>query len=207
MTPTEYERAVMEDFRMDWPSPRFIIKHDIRLIGSKSNSRRQIDISIFETGKAEPLFIIEAKMHKRPVDLIRAGSTIALVQDVGRIPAVMVSTSGFSASAAQHLTSEGIRHFTIALEDANTLSWMPIIKEKFAVKEDFSEIAPYMVKALQSGVAETDAFEHLSYDAFTALMEFGQSYWPKATRKKKITAACWICTGFFSSCLAYADVS
>ena len=43
--------------------------------------------------------IVEAKRHNRAIDAGIAGATIALVQDVGAIPTVMVSTSGFSVAA------------------------------------------------------------------------------------------------------------
>jgi hypothetical protein len=71
------------------------VKHNIRLPGKKTNARRQIDVSVFEAGQSVPMLIAEAKRHGRPVDAVKAGSTIALVQDVGGVPAVMVSTSVF----------------------------------------------------------------------------------------------------------------
>lgn len=67
MTPTDYEKAVLERFRTLWPSPRFVVKHDIRLSGSKTKVRRQVDVSIFEAGKSQPFLIVEAKRHKRPI--------------------------------------------------------------------------------------------------------------------------------------------
>jgi hypothetical protein len=106
MTPTEYEKAVVERFRTYWPPPRYVVKHDIRLPGKKTNARRQIDISVFEAGQSVPILIAEAKRQGRPVDAVKAGSTIALVQDVGGVPAVMVSTSGFSLAAENHLAVE-----------------------------------------------------------------------------------------------------
>src|SRR5258707_13461705 len=116
MTPTEYEKAVLERFRTHWPPPRFIVKHDLRLPGRKTKARRQIDISVFETGRSVPLLIGEAKRYRRKVDTVRAGSTIALVQDVGGLPTVMVSTSGFSIAAENHLVAEGIEFLTITLK-------------------------------------------------------------------------------------------
>jgi hypothetical protein len=54
-----------------------VVKHDIRLSGRKTKARRQIDISIFETGKSQPSLIVEAKRHKRPIDAGIAGSVDA----------------------------------------------------------------------------------------------------------------------------------
>src|ERR1700726_3777868 len=108
MTPTEYENAVVERFRTYWPTPRYTVKHNIRLPGLKTKAQRQIDISVFEAGEPLPFLIGEAKRHGRPVDAVKAGSTIPLVQDVGVFPAVMVSMSGFSLAAENNLAAEGI---------------------------------------------------------------------------------------------------
>jgi hypothetical protein len=116
MTPTEYEKAVLEFFRTHWPSPEFEIKHNIRLLGRKTKGRRQIDAGIFGAGQSEPIMIVEAKRHNRAIDAGIAGATIALVQDVGAIPTVMVSTSGFSVAAKNHLEAEEIGHLTINAE-------------------------------------------------------------------------------------------
>jgi hypothetical protein len=103
MTPTEYEKAVLEFFRTHWPPPEFEIKHNIRLLGRKTKGRRQIDAGIFGAGQSEPIMIVEAKRHNRAIDAGIAGATIALVQDVSEIPTVMVSTSGFSVAAKNYL--------------------------------------------------------------------------------------------------------
>src|SRR4051812_5360688 len=115
MKPTEYERAVLQRFRTDWPPLQFNVKHNIRFLGRKTKVRRQIDISIFENGVAEPFLIVETKRHKRVIDAGKAGSTIALVQDIGSIPTIMVATSGFSIAARNHLAAENIGHLTITL--------------------------------------------------------------------------------------------
>jgi hypothetical protein len=127
MTPTDYEKAVLQNFQTDWPPPQFIVKHNIRIVGKKSKARRQIDISVFEAGQSKPFMIGEAKMHMRRIDVGIAGSAIALVQDVGGIPAVMVSASGFSTAAESHLHAEGIETMTITLAEAEGLRWIPLI--------------------------------------------------------------------------------
>jgi hypothetical protein len=112
MTPTEFEKAASERFRTYWPPPHFIVKHNIRLFGLKTKVRRQIDIAVFEAGRAKPFLIGEAKKHHRRIDAVTAGSTIALVQDVG-LPAFLVATSGFSVAAENHLQSEGIESLRV----------------------------------------------------------------------------------------------
>jgi hypothetical protein len=83
MTPKDYEKAVLQRFRTLWPPPRFVVKHDVRLSGRKTKARRQVDVSIFETGKSQPSLIVEAKRHKRPIDAGIAGSTIARSGETG----------------------------------------------------------------------------------------------------------------------------
>jgi hypothetical protein len=58
MTPTEYEKAVLQFFRTHWPPPEFKIKHNIRLLGKKTKVRRQIDVGIFGAGQ-KPIIIVE----------------------------------------------------------------------------------------------------------------------------------------------------
>lgn len=118
MTPTEYEKAVVERFRTYWPPPLYLVKHNTRLPGQKTKVRRQIDIRAFEVSQVEPILIAEAKRYKRPIDAVKAGSTIALVQDVGGLPAVMVSTSGFSLAAENHLAAEGIEFLKVTVTEA-----------------------------------------------------------------------------------------
>jgi hypothetical protein len=155
VTPTEYEKAVVERFRTLFPPPRFFIKHNIRLRGSKSKARRQIDVSVFEQGDVEPFLIAEAKRHRRRVDAVKAGALIALVQDVGT-PAVMVSTSGFSVAAENHLAAEGIETLVITLSEAKGLRWIPLIEEKFALDRRFRELTGDLVEAVRTG--DIDAF-------------------------------------------------
>lgn len=155
MTPTEYEKGVVERFRTLFPPPRFFVKQNFRLPGSKSKIRRQIDVSVFEQGDAEPFLIAEAKRHRRRVDAVKAGALIALVQDVGT-PAVMVSTSGFSLAAANHLATEGIETLVIMLREAKGLRWIPLIEEKFALDRQFRELTGDLVEAVRTG--DVDAF-------------------------------------------------
>jgi len=164
MTPKDYEKAVLQRFRTLWPPPRFVVKHGIRLSGHKTKARRQVDVSIFETGKSQPFLIVEAKRHKRPIDVGIAGSTIALVQDVGRVPTVMISTSGFSRAASNHLGTEGIAHFTITLKEAQGLHWIPMVEEKFAVDREFREVSGNLVEALRNGDAAPFLDNGLPYE-------------------------------------------
>jgi hypothetical protein len=178
MTPTEYEKAVLQRFLTYCPPPQFVIKHNIKLLGSKTQTRRQIDISVFEAGKSKPFLIGEAKRHKRPIDAAQAGSTIALVQDIGRLPTVMVSISGFSVAAERHLVSEGIEYLTITLKEAQGLRWIPLVEEKFAADREFREVSGHLVEALRNGDAGPFLDTDLPYEEWLAVIACAESLFP-----------------------------
>jgi hypothetical protein len=184
MTPTEYERAVLQRFRTLCPPPQFVVKHNIGLIGYKTQARRQIDVSVFERGKSKPILIGEAKRYKRPIHAGIAGSTIALVQDVGGIPAIMVSTSSFSRAAINHLGTEGIAHLTITLTEARGLRWVPYVERAFAVDNEFREISGHLVESLRVGeptpfLGETG----LPYEEWLAVMRTALGRFPAPTAR------------------------
>jgi hypothetical protein len=183
MTPTEYEKAVLQRLRTDWPPPQFEIKHNIKLLDRKTKVRRQIDISIFEAGQTAPFLIVEAKRHTRAIDAGRAGATIALVQDVGAIPAVMVSTSGFSVAAENHLEAEEIGRLTITLKEAQGLRWIPLVEEKFAVDREFRHVSGDLVEALRNGDASPFIDSDLPYEEWLAVIACGQCLFPTSTAK------------------------
>jgi len=189
MTPTDYERAVLERFRTYWPSPQFVIKHNIRLFGKKTKARRQIDVSVFEAGENKPFLIAEAKRHRRRIDAGRAGSTIALVQDVGEVTAIMVATSGFSVAAENHLAAEGIEYLTLTLKEAQGLRWIPFVEEKFVADRQFRELSGDLVEALRNEDIDPFLDNDLPYDEWVAVVECGLSRFPKsATKILKIVA-------------------
>jgi hypothetical protein len=183
MTPTDYEKAVLQQIRTDWPPPRFVVRHNIRISGKKSKARRQIDIGVFEAGHSKPFMIVEAKRHKRPIDVGKAGSAIALVQDVGGIPAVMVSTSGFSVAAGNHLGAEGIGTMTITLTEAQGLRWIPLVEEKFAVDREFRSVSGDLVEALRNGDAAPFIDADIPYEEWLAVIAVGRSLFPESSAR------------------------
>jgi hypothetical protein len=178
MTPTEYEKAVVERFRTYWPAPRYLVKHNTRLPGQKTKAHRQIDISVFEAGQSMPFLIAEVKRHGRVVDAVRAGSTIALVQDVGGLPAVMVSTSGFSVAAENHLTAEGIELLKITLKEAKGLRWIPFIEQKFILDREYREVSGGLLEAARLGSAAPFLETELPFEQWLAVLISGQSIFP-----------------------------
>jgi hypothetical protein len=154
------------------------VKHNIRLLGRKTKARRQIDISVFEAGQLVPILIAEAKRHGRRIDAVKAGSTIALVQDVGGLPAVMVSTSGFSLAAENHLAAEGIEFLKITLREARGLRWIPFIEEKFILDRAYRELSGHLVEAVRNGNAAPFLETELPFEEWMAVLVSGQSIFP-----------------------------
>jgi hypothetical protein len=181
MTPTEYEKAALERFRTLFPSPHFFVKHNVRIFGNKSRRRRQIDIAVFDAGKSKPFLIAEAKRQKRPIDVGKAGITIALVQDVGNIPTVMVATSSFSVAAENHLAAEGIETLIITLKDAHALRWIPFIEQNFQVDHAFREVTGHLVEALRNNEAKDFLYTDIPYEEWLAVVNFGLSRFSKST--------------------------
>jgi hypothetical protein len=182
MTPKEYENAVLERFRTLFPPPRFRATPNIYRLGVKSKRKRQIDVCVFEHGRSDPGLIIEAKRHKRRIDLVHAGSTISLVRDVGGgVPAIMVASSDFSRGALNFLTAEGIGHLTITLAEARGLNWVPVIERAFALDNQFREVSGHLVEALRFGRAEALLHETgLPYEEWLAVMNTTIGLFPKA---------------------------
>ena len=150
----------------------------------KSKTKRQIDVCVFEQGRDRPALIVEAKRHKRPVDLVHAGSTYALVHDVGGIPAVMVASSGFTAAGTAFLAAVGIDHLTMTLQEARGLNWIPIIERAFTLDNEFREVSGHLVEALRRGEAEPFLDESgLPYEEWLAVMKTAVGLFQKtATR-------------------------
>jgi hypothetical protein len=123
----------------------------------------------------------ETKMHMRRIDVGIAGSAIALVQDVGGIPAVMVSASGFSTAAESHLHAEGIETMTITLAEAEGLRWIPLIEEKFPLNRAFRHVSGDLVEALRNGNAVPFMDSDIPYEEWLAVIAVGQSLFPDSS--------------------------
>lgn len=183
MSSEEYEKSVLEFFRIEWPEPSYQVRHDVRLRGKKTKALRQIDVAIYAVGEEVPLLLIEAKRHGDPIDAGVAGSSIAMVQDLGGIPTIMVSTLGFSKAAANHLDAESIGHMTITLKDARALRWISKIEKLFAVDREFKIVSGELVEALRAGEAEPFFDCDIPYEEWLAVINTGISLFPKEAQE------------------------
>lgn len=183
LTPAEYEEAVLQQFRILYPVPEFDVRRDIQFPGRYSKSPRQIDVMVYRRGESAPILMIEAKRHSRKVDLTRAGMTIGLVRDVGTVPAVMVSASGFSRAAERQLAAEDIGHLTITVKRAQNLRWIGPLTDQFVIDREFRELSGEMVEALRVG--DVSAFWYLDcpYEEWIAIFRTGQAMFSKSTNE------------------------
>lgn len=181
MTPTEYEQAVLEHIRILFPGPYFRVRHNVRLRGSKSRVRRQLDIAVFESNSETPAFVVEAKRYKRPVNVTTAGSIVALVQDIGGTRTIVASATGFSVAARNHLGSEGIDYIQITLDHAKALQWVPFFEEKFAIDREFKKASGFLMEALRTGDPEPFLGADIPYEEWLAVMACGEEHFPNNT--------------------------
>ena len=131
-------------------------------------------MAVFSSEREQsPIFIAEAKKHGRPVDLTVAGLTIALVQDIGGVPTVMVSTAGFSAAARNHLAFENIDHLTITLTEAMALRWIPELETRFAIDRSYKIASGELVEALRISNAEPFNDADIAYEEWLAVIDTG----------------------------------
>jgi hypothetical protein len=180
LTPKQYEQAVLQRFLTHFPPPRFQVAWNVFRTGESSRIERQIDICVFEQPSNRPVLIVEAKRHKRTIDVGVAGGTISLVRDLGGIPAVMVASSDFSRGALNYLAAEGIQHLTISLDEASGLKMIPVIERAFALDNEFREVSGHLVEALRRGDAEPFLAENdLPYEEWLAVMKTAIDLFPK----------------------------
>lgn len=179
LSPRAYEQAVAERFRTIFPRPAFEVRHDIRLPGRASAVRRQVDIAIYEANGSVPILLVEVKRHKRAVDLVTSGATVALIRDIGAAPAVMVSTAGFSRAAKSQLLWEGIKHMTISPTEAKGLRWIPHIEQWFGLDRWFRETTGVLFEAMRVRNMTPFLDTDIPYEEWVATIQSGLDLFPK----------------------------
>nr|WP_293859689.1 hypothetical protein [Sphingomonas sp. SCN 67-18] len=179
LSPRAYEEAVVERFRTLFPRPAFDVRHDIKMPGQASGARRQVDVAIYETGGSKPILLVEVKRHARAVDLVSSGATIALVRDIGKAPAVMVSIAGFSRAAQHHLLWEGIEHMTITSAEAKGLRWIPLIEQRFGLDRWFREVSGDLFEAMRVRNPAPFLDCDIPYEEWVATIEAGLAAFPE----------------------------
>lgn len=105
MTWDEYEDAVLEYFQTKYHE--YDVRKDVKLLGSKSNARRQIDVLIDGYIADNHIRIaVECKRWKQKLDVADVGTFIDKLNDVKISCGIMVARNGFTKSAYERAQSE-----------------------------------------------------------------------------------------------------
>ena len=93
-------------------SPKDKIEHNIKVTGSLSKSRRQIDVSK-NRDLPNDFLIYECKDHKRRLDTPKVEELYTKLKDVGAIKGAIVSNSSFTAGAVNMAKELGISLYAL----------------------------------------------------------------------------------------------
>jgi len=95
---TDYERLAEKIYKD--LNPYATVVHDDHIYGYDSETQRQIDVSIRQKmGDTDILIIVQAKDHKRPVDVNVVGAFHTVVKDVRAQKGILICSAGFTKSA------------------------------------------------------------------------------------------------------------
>lgn len=121
-------------------SPDAKVTHDDKILGKKSGTLRQIDVSVRKNvGQFDLLIAIECKDTSKPADIKDVEESIGLFQDVGAHKGAIVSAAGFTESAKSRGSRAGLELYRLI--DAEDHDWKAIVS--MPVLCDFRGIKSY----------------------------------------------------------------
>jgi hypothetical protein len=127
-----YERAVVEKFFRDFPSPAFRVEpagdDDFSFVGRYSGVLRQLDVAVFRRGQPRPFLVADAKRRSVKLDVIDVEAFLGLVEDVGAEIGALVASSGYSpASVARARGAQAsIDLRVVTVEEATKQDWLAV---------------------------------------------------------------------------------
>lgn len=175
MKPERYEHAVGEYLRLLYPEPEFMVRLGVKMSGKLSRGPRQIDAAVFAPPAPQPIFIAEAKMHRRGIDVGTAGMIISLVKDVGPARGVPATTSGSSCSPEHCLAHEGIQHLIITISRAECLQWISHLRSRFPGDSAFMEVSGGLIEAIRKKEPAPLLECDVPYEEWLAVADLGSS--------------------------------
>lgn len=96
----EYEKEIFDALHAEYPSAS--ISLDRKLLGHRSKVKRQCDILIEEEiAGAVIRTVVEAKFHKRPIDIKGVETFVGMLEDLNVQRGLMVAPAGYTKSAKQ----------------------------------------------------------------------------------------------------------
>jgi hypothetical protein len=121
----KYEDLVCDAMREE--NPDLEIQRNISIVGSISETKRQIDIAAFSYFAGQRVFaIIDCKYYSRKLDVTHVGEFLSLLNDVGANLGILVCEKGCSENATKMAnksrikidirTIEELEHYKISLD-------------------------------------------------------------------------------------------
>jgi hypothetical protein len=103
-------------------SPDATVTLDDKIMGRRSQTLRQIDISVRRTiGQFEILIVIDCKDYAKPVDVKDVEDFLGLAEDVGANKGALVSSASFTKAAITRAKDAGIDVYRLV--DAEDHDW------------------------------------------------------------------------------------
>jgi len=94
----DYERQIHNWLKHNYPN--FDIRHNVKVVGKKTGVPRQIDIQIkARIAGFEISIIIDAKFHKKNIDVKDVEEFIGMMSDVGANKGIMITPHNYSTAA------------------------------------------------------------------------------------------------------------
>lgn len=95
-------------------APGATIKINDKILGKKSKSPRQIDVSVREKiGHTDILIVLECKDHAVRIDVKELEAFLGVIKDVGAHKGIMVSRLGFTSGARNLASESGIDLYSL----------------------------------------------------------------------------------------------
>lgn len=107
-------------------APEATVTHNDSVMGKRSHTKRQIDISVRQKIGQYDLFIaVDCKDYKRRVDIPHVEEFMGLVEDISANKGAMISARGFTKAALARAMDAGIDTYTLI--DAQNQDWRQYI--------------------------------------------------------------------------------
>ena len=151
-----YERGLLERLRYDFPEPHFEVCGTVagrlhKRRGRFSLSWRQLDAAVYRSDESAPPFLVaDAKLHKRPLDVIAVEAFIGLMEDVGATLGELAAPEGGSDSAIRRAEGSDVQIRIMSFDEALTFRWKPLAREVFPYDWLFHDQLARALRALET---------------------------------------------------------
>ena len=175
MDSTEYEKALAEKLRYEFPPPMFEVVHDLRLKGVHSEGNRQIDVAVFRSEEMNPLLAAEAKLHSGTLDIGYIDAFITKLREVNARIGIMVVSSDYSKPGKRLARAFDIEVRVMTIEEALEMQWRPIARGIFPMDWAFHpQMATALYRLQKEEVPESviEPIESIPFDEWLALVQY-----------------------------------